>query len=589
MNILQVNYCDLPGKVFNGYDLQKSLNAQGIAARQMVLDKTSNDKNSLKMCSESELFVRAELINIERQYGMFNLLEPFKDAIAQSSAFGEADIIHYHIIHLYMVSLYSMEYLFGQKANVWTLHDPWAISGRCVHPLECEKWKTGCYNCTKWEEAAFPTRIDKAHDLWNVKKKVFQKIADRVDLVVASDWMLSRVKESPLTGQFKNVHKIPFGIEISDYENKRLLAAKDKYDIPRDNLVIGFRAESDPLKGTKYILKALEKLKSAKPITIITIGHMKLPEWLNRYFQVIELGWQSKEGVATFLSATDIFVMPSLAESFGLMAIEAMASKCTVVIFDGTALESVTEAPYCGVAVPYKNVEKLRDAIEQLLESPEERMCRGERGLQIVKEKYRYKDYLRKHIEMYEEIMQRKTEKVYYQYDGEFFKRQNSIQEGLTRMKQLRKVFTIEGIDTKIAVVSNSREGINVYKELLEHLIPVSYVVGRCQWNNVDLSESVIKLENEEELLSVSNLIIILADGEDIGEEIRKIESSRIITRSELNVLMERYPILSEISQMKEIPDLDYSSKGVEKLIVLFNQTIENICNYYEERLNERN
>ena len=44
INILEINYCDLVGRIFNGYELQNSLNARGnYTVNQIVKDKLSSN------------------------------------------------------------------------------------------------------------------------------------------------------------------------------------------------------------------------------------------------------------------------------------------------------------------------------------------------------------------------------------------------------------------------------------------------------------------------------------------------------------------------------------------------------------------
>ena len=70
--------------------------------------------------------------------------------------------------------------------------------------------------------------------------------------------------------------------------------------------------------------------------------------------------------LARALSACDVFLMPSTAEAFGLMAIEAMGAARPVISFDGTSLPTVTGAPECGITVPMGNDLLLRSAIDAL-------------------------------------------------------------------------------------------------------------------------------------------------------------------------------------------------------------------------------
>ncbi len=81
----------------------------------------------------------------------------------------------------------------------------------------------------------------------------------------------------------------------------------------------------------------------------------------------MELGWIENTGtIAEALNAADLFLMPSIAEAFGLMAIESMACGTPVIVFEGTALPETINAPECGIAVPYKDSHALARAIDEV-------------------------------------------------------------------------------------------------------------------------------------------------------------------------------------------------------------------------------
>ena len=80
--------------------------------------------------------------------------------------------------------------------------------------------------------------------------------------------------------------------------------------------------------------------------------------------------------------------MPSKAESFGMMAIEAMACEKPVVVFDNTALPDVTFAPECGYLVKNKDSKDLAKAIDYLLSNETERLRRGKLGRTICEKEY---------------------------------------------------------------------------------------------------------------------------------------------------------------------------------------------------------
>ena len=109
--------------------------------------------------------------------------------------------------------------------------------------------------------------------------------------------------------------------------------------------------------------------------------------------------------------ACDFFLMPSRGESFGLMAIEAMAFSKTVVVFNNTSLPEVTFAPDCGVLVENKNSKKLMEAIKMLIDNPEECERRGNLGRKLAEENYDIKVYNDRIKKMYNEAYKRQKDK----------------------------------------------------------------------------------------------------------------------------------------------------------------------------------
>ncbi len=411
MNIVHVNNCDLPGRRFNGHDLQLSLNRLGHKAYQFVVEKYGCEPTTISLVEtvfgEERRIFGSILENLKYQLSMINLIQPFGKSLFVHPNFREADIVHYHLIHNDVISLLDFPNLTNLKPSVWTVHDPWIVTGHCIHPHECVGWKNGCLNCMRFDEMPFPMKSDKASQMWNIKKQVYKEMD--VDIVVASQFMEEYIKKSPLTANFKHIHKIPFGIEVDSFSKANKKKARKRWGISDKSFVIAFRAESNEIKGLKYIIEMLNKLTTYISITVLTVGGEALPLNLTEKYKVVELGWQNDLTVLyDFYAASDVFLMPSLAESFGLMAIEAMAAGCPVVVFEETVLQEITYAPECGIAVPYKNSNMLKITVERLMKNPDECRWRGEKGKELAQKYYKYDDYVNAHIALYQEILERK-------------------------------------------------------------------------------------------------------------------------------------------------------------------------------------
>ncbi|MNO27498.1 Alpha-monoglucosyldiacylglycerol synthase [compost metagenome] len=408
MNIVQVNNCDLMGRRFNGHDLQLSLNEQGHEAYQIVLEKAGDNSTTIPLLSTNELFVRSRLKNLESQLSINSLIYPYGKVLYEHSVFQKADIVHYHLIHNNFLSILDFPKLTSKKPSVWTVHDPWVITGHCIHPCDCTGWRTGCHNCPKLDDFTFPMKVDKASEMWKIKKESYKNLD--IDIIVASDFMEKCIMESPLTAHLNRIHKIPFGINVDVFQQSDKSKARGRWNIPERNFVISFRAELNEIKGLSYIIEMLKKLDTTYPVTLLTLGLQTLPRDITGKFQIVELGWQNNQDLLVdFYTASDVFLMPSLAESFGLMAIEAMASGCPIIVFENTVLAEITFAPECGIAVPYKNADYLEIEVSRLLNNPAECKWRGEKGKELASRFYRYENYLKSHTALYRDILDRKS------------------------------------------------------------------------------------------------------------------------------------------------------------------------------------
>lgn len=404
MKVLEVNYTDLPGRIFNGYDLHLELNKRGMDARQAVLHKLSNTGTVYEIIRDP--LIQMQLEEYERINQISHLIYPNAAIFERIKNVKEADLIHYHIIHNYMFSLYDYELLMNSHRSVWTIHDPWIVTGDCIQPLTCEKWKDGCENCSNTDGYGYGAKPNNTHFMWKIKKEILKNINPHI--VVSCDFMKEYIQNSPLTRHFNNIHIIPFGVKL-DYKGEKKGKDRDFFSIAKQDIVLGFRAEEGSIKGGKYICDALRSLDVQRQITIITVGSAKMPDDIKRKYNVIELGWVNDDILMKkFWNVVDVFIMPSLAESFGLMAIEAMAQRCAVVCFKDTTVEEITDAPECGVAADYASALSLKQKLTDLIQNKDEIIYRGNLGRKIVESKYRFDMYVDRHIELYKEVMMEK-------------------------------------------------------------------------------------------------------------------------------------------------------------------------------------
>ena len=411
INVLEVNNIDLPGRRFNGYDLMNNIEDENIHISQAVILKQSKNDKVKQLLQNSELMQLLEKLEEfeNKELSIHSNLSITSPALIKSQAYKDADVIHFHMFHNTKLSLISLLQICSEKKVVMSFHDPWAITGRCVHFGECDKWKTGCKEC-KNLDTLFEFKEDNCNEMWKLKKMIYEKI--NPDIVVSSKYMYDLVKQSPLTKHFKNVHIIPLGIDLDFFNNKiQKEEARKKFNIPDTDIVLFLRAQK-AFKGTNYIVEAMKKLKTDKKITILTCDEKNRFDEVKSRYNIVDMGRMNDKELLYAYNACDIFLMPSIGETFGMMAIEAMACEKPVIIFNNTALPDVTFAPECGVLVENKNSDKLKEAIEYLITHEEERRRRGKLGRKLCEEHYSIEKYNMSLINLYKKMKKTEHKKI---------------------------------------------------------------------------------------------------------------------------------------------------------------------------------
>jgi glycosyltransferase involved in cell wall biosynthesis len=406
LKVLFVSSHDLVGQQFNGYLLLDALRKKQIDARMFAYHSQADRPGVVyKLGSKSRVFLNRGLSFFEKQLSLYSIFPVLSLDIMGNRFYQEADIVHLQLIHAArFFSLLSLPKMGRQKKLVLTLHDPWMVTGHCVHPIECERWKTGCGCCPDLKRP-FPIKMDTTSLMWGLKKRLFNQTS--VHLIVASKWMDQLVANSPILSRLPRTI-IPFGLDTRVFKPSNRKASRKSLGIPEDAFVVGFRAAPfSPFKGGEYIEKALLTMSSKKPICLITFDSIGQIPNLSNKFKTIELGWVFEpEKIATALNAADLFLMPSIAEAFGMMAIESMACGTPVIAFEGTALPAVIHAPRGGLAVPSRDGEALRTAIESLMNNRDLYENLVLNGLRIVKEEYGIDKNVTSHLELYAQLME---------------------------------------------------------------------------------------------------------------------------------------------------------------------------------------
>jgi len=200
---------------------------------------------------------------------------------------------------------------------------------------------------------------------------------------------------------------------IYDGVDENVYTLKDGTErVPRRLIFVG--NTEDRKKGILYLMQALSMLPEDVSLMVVD-GCSKwkffagdLIERYNLHGRVDFLARIPSERLAEEYRKSEVAVVPSVYEGFGLPAAEAMACGTPVVSSDGGALPEVVGREGDGIIVPAKNSEALAKAIRKLLDNPSLRQEMGQRGHKRVMEMFTWRKMTEGTVEVYEEAIERK-------------------------------------------------------------------------------------------------------------------------------------------------------------------------------------
>lgn len=276
----------------------------------------------------------------------------------------DPDVIWLHNLHGYYIHLGLLfDYLrtCGKEIH-WTLHDCWAFTGHCAYFdfAGCGRWKTGCHDCP--EKGKYPASRFRDNSRWNYaeKRRLFTGIPN-LTLRVPSQWLATRVRDSFLRDY--PVEVVPNRVDTQVFKptpgNFR-----EQYGLETKKIVLGVANVWDDRKGLRDFEALAPMLKEDYRIVLIGLAPKQirsLPKGilgLPRTRNVREL--------AEAYTAADVFVNPSVEETFGMTSLEAACCGTPAIVYRGTACEEAAAA-YGGIAVD-RGPENLYRAILKLTE-----------------------------------------------------------------------------------------------------------------------------------------------------------------------------------------------------------------------------
>lgn len=180
--------------------------------------------------------------------------------------------------------------------------------------------------------------------------------------------------------------------------------------------------DTERYKGVDKVIEALPEIAKTIPeihYSVVGAGtdlarHKDLAERMGVARRVDFLGFLADEALREQYRECDVFVMPSAAEGFGFVFLEAMKYAKPIVAASSAGAPEVVQDGITGLLIEYGNREGLARAVTDLCLDSALRVRLGEAGRQRLQDKYRYANFKTKLTEI---LAQEMTHSAYSQTD----------------------------------------------------------------------------------------------------------------------------------------------------------------------------
>jgi D-inositol-3-phosphate glycosyltransferase len=187
----------------------------------------------------------------------------------------------------------------------------------------------------------------------------------------------------------QRVSVIPCGVNLDRFQPRDRAAARAALGLPAPDggQVVLFVGRLEPLKGVELLIDAVAELEDSAPLLLIVGGDDRAAVYqaalrARAAAAGIEartrfVGAVAQELLPDYYSAADVCVVPSYYESFGLVALEAMACGVPVVASRVGGLVGTVRDGETGFLIPWRCPQPFADKIDLLLSNEELRRSLG--------------------------------------------------------------------------------------------------------------------------------------------------------------------------------------------------------------------
>lgn len=254
----------------------------------------------------------------------------------------EANIIHIHCPQGGYFNRKDLPQICKEKKVVMTMHDDRIVSGNdpdnLYHPY-------------------------KTRNQYLKRKEVFQQC--KMTYIGVSDWITNKVIKDGIHGN-NSTKTIYNGINTKVFYIRDKTQCREELWLPQNKKIIISIAGSGGktnAKGLGYVQQIIKQYKNSRDYLFLTLGNFKE----KKTDTLRELWYINQEKVATYFNSSDMFLYPTLMDSFGLVVAESLSCGCPIVTFKTWWVPEIVEHKKTGYVAKSKDLNDLMKGFNRVI------------------------------------------------------------------------------------------------------------------------------------------------------------------------------------------------------------------------------
>jgi len=232
-------------------------------------------------------------------------------------------------------------------------------------------------------------------------------------VICCSEYMVQHVKWAFGLPSDK-LAMVPNGVNPHVYDafdKEDLGSFRRKYALPNEKIVL-YVGRLVYEKGIHVLINAVPKVLAKVDAKFVIVGSGYMQEQLSIIVKsmglehkVLFTGFVDEENLMRLQKVSDVSIVPSLFEPFGIVALEAMAAKSPVIVSDTGGLSEIVGHDVTGVKVYPNNTDSLAWGIIKVLTDSKYAQALRENAYRAILEKYDWNKIAQQTIRLYESVL----------------------------------------------------------------------------------------------------------------------------------------------------------------------------------------